>query len=320
MRVIIICLMLCVVGIPLFARNAEEWLWDDNKPQDEQLQADFIKVNYEKKDARLAMVMSMIVPGAGQFYADKSAFTAYLFPALEIGMVAGIIYFNSRGSEKAKDYEHYANGEEIFYTLGNGEVITTHRYERERQRSVENILMNLNPVDIYEASYFRLEDRDSQHFYEDIGKYAHYVFGWADWYFTFATNQAGVFVGPVWAPGGYDSVPPDPGWVWSGNYPIYDDPDRGFYTNQIVSNNTHASSPMRKKYVEMRNEAKSDYASARLFTFGLAVNHIAAGLDAIRVTRKVNRGAITDSGVRMQYYTGLRNNQLTPSLSLNWKF
>jgi hypothetical protein len=321
MRKIILCFILCVVMGSLLAQGTEDWLWGQEQPkEDEQLKADFIQVNYEKKDARLAMLMSMIVPGAGQFYADKSAFTAYLFPALEIGMVAGILYFNSRGNEKTKDFEHYATGDEIQYTLANGEEITTHRYERNRQHLVESILMNLNPVDIYEDSYFRLEDRNSQHFYEDIGKYAQYVFGWADWYYTFATDEAGHFVGLNWYPGGYDASPPDPSWVWAGNYPIYDDPDRGFYTNQMVSNSTHSSSPMRKKYVELRNEAKSEYSTARLFTFGLAVNHLAAGLDAIRVTRKANRGAITDSGVRMQYYTGLRNNQLTPSLSLNWKF
>jgi hypothetical protein len=73
----------------LSAQGAEDWLWEEEKPEAEKLEADFIKVNYEKKDARLAMLMSMVLPGAGQFYANKSAFTTYLFPILEIGLAAG---------------------------------------------------------------------------------------------------------------------------------------------------------------------------------------------------------------------------------------
>lgn len=317
---IILCLILCSMLTALSAQGAEDWLWEEEKPEAEKLEADFIKVNYEKKDARLAMLMSMVLPGAGQFYANKSAFTTYLFPILEIGLAAGIIYYNDRGNDKTDIFEKYANGEEIEFTLGDGTIIVTTRYDRERQRRVEGILMNLNPVDIYEESYFRLEDANSQHFYEDIGKYPHYVFGWADWYYTFATDTSGNFIGPNWYPGGYDSTPADPNWIWGGNYPLYDDPENGLSTTVMVSNESHSSSPMRKKYVQLRNDAKDEYAIARAFTFGLAANHIAAGLDAIRVTRKVNRGAITDNGIRLKYYTGLRNDQLTPTLALNWKF
>jgi hypothetical protein len=322
LQVIILSILLCAIAANAFAQNSEDWLWEDSEqtPQEEELVADFIKVNYDKKDARLAMLMSMVVPGSGQFYADKSSFTTYLFPAIEIGMVAGILYFTNQGNEKTKDFEHYANQELVEYALPNGELIETYRYDRDRQHRVEGILKGLNSVDIYEDSYFRLDDSNTQHFYEDIGKYPHYVFGWADWYYTFASDEDGNFVSPQWAPSGYDANPPDPGWVWSGNYPIYDDPEQGLSTNQIVSNNTHQSSAMRERYVDMRNEAKSEYSTARLFTFGLAINHIAAGLDAIRVTRKINRGAITDNGLRFKYFTAIRNNHLTPSLSLNWKF
>ncbi|MCK9331814.1 MAG: hypothetical protein M0Q19_01400 [Candidatus Cloacimonetes bacterium] len=321
MRKIIICLMLMTIVSSVFAQNAEDWLWENETPKEEELKADFIQVNYEKKNARTAMVMSMLFPGAGQFYADRSAFTTYLFPVLEAGMIAGIVYFNKRGDDKTKDYEYYANGELIDYTLPNGEVIqNTFRYSRERQERVETLLLNLNSADIYEQSYFRLDDNNTQHFYEDIGKYAHYVFGWADWYYTFATDESGSDQDPNWSPSGYDTDPPNPNWTWSGNYPLYDVPERDLYMDHEVRNDSHDFSIMRRKYIEMRNEAKSDYAISRAFTFGLAFNHIAAGLDAIRLTRKVNRGAITDRGIRMQYYTRLRNDKLTPTLSFNWKF
>jgi len=313
-------LMLLILG-SLTAQSIDDWLWEkDGRPEEESIDPDFIKVNYARKDARLAMVMSALVPGSGQFYADKSAFTAYLFPAIEIGMIAGIFIHQNKGDDKTKDFERYANQETITYTLGDGTEIETVRYDRDRQHTVQNILMNLNPVDIYEESYFRLEDVNTQHFYEDIGKYPHYVFGWADWYYHFATDIHGNDEAPIWYPSGYDSDPADPGWIWRGNYPLWDDADLGFSTGIPIENSTHASSAMRKKYVDMRNEAKDEYSKAHLYTFGLALNHVASALDAVRVTSKVNRGAITDSGFRMNYYTAVRDNYVTPSLGFNWKF
>jgi hypothetical protein len=304
----------------LFAQNTDDWLWgeeEEEKPAQEIKDPEFIKVNYEKKDARLAMIYSMLLPGAGQFYADKSSFTTYVFPILEVGMIAGIIMYNNRGKDKAKDYEHYANGEDIAYTLGDGQVIMTTRYDRNRQHRVESILMGLNASDIYESSYFRLDGDNTQHFYEDIGKYPHYVFGWADWYYHFATDQAGVELDPIWYPGGHED---NPGWVWQGNYPLWDDDALGYSVEIPIENYNHASSPMRKEYVKMRDKAKAEYAVARTLSFTLAGNHLLASLDAIRLARKANKNYLSDTGIRFQYYAQIRENRLTPTLGLNWMF
>jgi len=313
---ILLCVLFLTIFAGLLAQTEEDWLWgSEEQTQEESPESEFIKVNFEKKNARLAMLMSALVPGAGQFYADKSAITTYIFPAIELGMIAGIIVFQNRGNDKTRVFERYANQELIAYELGDGSVIETHRYERERQNRIQNILMNLNPVDIYDEDYFRLDDTNTQHFYEDIGKYPHYVFGWADWYYTFATDASGNDMDPIWYPGGHDTDPPEPGWIWNGNYALWGDA-----TTIPIENTTHASSPMRKKYVALRNDAKAEYSTSHLFTFGLALNHLVAGIDAVRVTRNVNRSAITDSGIRMQYYTQVKDKQLTPMLGLNWNF
>jgi hypothetical protein len=320
MHKVITIVLLMIAGSMLFAQNTDDWLWgeeEEEKPAQEIKDPEFIKVNYEKKDARLAMIYSMLLPGAGQFYADKSSFTTYVFPILEVGMIAGIIMYNNRGKDKAKDYKNYANGEDIAYTLGDGQVIMTTRYDRNRQHRVESILMGLNASDIYESSYFRLDGDNTQHFYEDIGKYPHYVFGWADWYYHFATDQAGVELDPIWYPGGHED---NPGWVWQGNYPLWDDDALGYSVEIPIENYNHASSPMRKEYVKMRDKAKAEYAVARTLSFTLAGNHLLASLDAIRLARKANRNYLSDTGIRFQYYAQIRENRLTPTLGLNWMF
>lgn len=316
MRKILLCVLLVSLLGSLVAQADEDWIWGDQKQDDKEvLDADLIKVNYEKKNAHVAMLMSALVPGAGQFYVNKSAITAYIFPVVEIGLITGLLVFQKQGKDKTKDFERYANLELITYQLGDGSTIETYRYSRERQNRVQEILKDLNPLDIYEQSYFRLDAVNCQHFYEDIGKYPHYVFGWTDWYYTFATDAAGEDMDPIWYPGGHSEEPPDPGWKWRGNYPLWGD-----NTSVPVENNTHASSPMRKTYVDMRNEAKDAYAKGDYFKFGLVFNHIGAALDAVRVTRKANRGAISDSGVRLQYYTAVRDQNLTPTLGVNWNF
>ncbi len=316
MKKVLLTIMTLLILCGLAAQGTDDWLWEDgDSPQEDPLDSEFIKVHYEQKNARLAMLMSALVPGAGQFYADKSALTTYIFPVIEIGMIAGILVFQKKGDDKTKDYERYANQEIITYTLGDGTEIQTTRYDRDRQRRVESILKDLNTVDIYNTTYFRLEDENTQHFYEDIGKYSQYVFGWADWYYVFATDEHGADANPIWYPGGHDTDPPDPEWIWRGNYRLWGDPQ-----NIPIENNTHASSSMRKKYVQMRNASKDEYFKAHLFTFGLALNHIGSSLDAVRVTRNVNRGAIADSGLKMHYYTDLRDGFVTPSLGFGWKF
>ena len=74
-------------------------------------------INFEKKDARLAMLYSAVLPGAGQFYANPSAVITYIFPILEVAMIGGMIYYDKQRDEKTKDYEKYANVEIFTHTF-----------------------------------------------------------------------------------------------------------------------------------------------------------------------------------------------------------
>lgn len=315
-----VLLLVSLVSLAAQTSDIDAWLDDpatrsDKTAQDTLLTNDLITVNYGKKDARLAMVMSMILPGAGQFYADKSSLTTYIFPVLELSFIGGMIYFNNRGDDKTDKYEKYANGETITYNSGSmTDDYVGPRYNRNYQNQVQGALRDLNPVDIYDVTYWRLDSNDSQHFYEDIGKYAQYIFGWVDWYYRFATDIEGNYVSTNinWDHvNGTDS----PNMIWIGNKPLW-----GEHTEITIAADTHAASAMRKEYIKLRDDSKSDYANARLFTFGLAANHIFSGLDALRLTRKVNRASITQSVPNLNLYAASHDGTLTPMLGMKWQF
>lgn len=315
-----VLLLVTLVSLAAQTSDIDAWLDDpatkpDKSTRDSLLTNDLITVNYGKKDARLAMVMSMILPGAGQFYADKSSLTTYIFPALELSFIGGMIYFNGRGNDKTDKYEKYANGETISYQTGNmADPYVGPRYNRGFQQQVQEVLRSLNPVDIYDVTYWRLDSNNSQHFYEDIGKYPQYVFGWVDWYYHFATDIEGNYVSTNinWDHvNGTDS----PNMIWIGNKPLWGD-----NTEITIAADTHNASAMRKEYIKMRDDSKSDYANARIFTFALAANHIFSGLDALRLTRKVNRASITQLAPKMDIYAANHDGTLTPMLGMKWQF
>lgn len=312
----LVMLLLMVLALAAADSDIDQWLNNqDSKSSDqnEVVNNDLIKVNYAKKDARLAMVMSMLVPGAGQFYAKKSAITTYIFPALELSFIGGVVYYNMKGNDKTDEYEKYANGETITCTIGDISYTGT-RYRRDFQQQVQAVLRNINPVDIYDETYWRLDSSNSQHFYEDIGKYPQYVYGWVDWYYRFATDEQGNYSATDinWV---LTNATDSPNMIWEGNKPLWGD-----NTNENIPGDSHAASPMRKQYIEMRNASKVQYARARAFTFAIAANHLLSGIDALRLTRKVNRLSISQAVPQMNIYAAAHNGTLTPMVGMRWAF
>ena len=62
-------------------------------------QDDIIKTNYKQKSAKMAMMLSAVFPGAGQFYANKKSVTAYIFPAIEVGLWYGYLHYRNKGNQ-----------------------------------------------------------------------------------------------------------------------------------------------------------------------------------------------------------------------------
>lgn len=258
------------------------------EPGDEDdFQEDYL-IRGERKSAARAIIMSAIFPGSGHFYVNRRAIGTYLFPIVEIALWVGYFHFDSQGRDIESDYMAYAD----------------EHYKRWRQDEVEVQLINHpQSSSIYNDLHFRLDDRNTQHFYEDIGKYRKYIFGWADWYEIYAEH------GVEW------EFTED--GIWVGNYPTHPDhAGAGVYDEPY--------SELRQHYIDMRRDAQQNFDRRVLTTFGLAFNRIASSLDAVRLTTAYNRElryaynpspdlkTAFDFRVQPQWV----NNQITPTISL----
>jgi hypothetical protein len=261
------------------------------------MQGDVIKINTSRKDARLAMAMSMLIPGAGNFYADSRSVTSYIWPVLEIGLWAGYIYFRSEGDKATDDYEKFAD----------------QNYNRDQQKEVQEKFKDFLKINyehtVYDDTFWRLDDDNTQHFYEDIAKYDKYIFGWNDWYNAYATDGINPvedleFLG--------DGEGAD--FHWTGNPVINTDNEYSQYPED------ERYSKLRSEFIQMRVDAEDEYDKASLVGFGIILNHMLSAADAVRLTIKHNTENLVANDIKLNYCVTQRNSQLTPFVYLTKRF
>jgi len=276
MKYITLFLIMILAGTHLCAQvflpdEDDEWLDD-------------YSVRTERKSATTAIILSSIFPGSGHFYVNKRSLGTYIFPILEVALWAGFFYYDNKGDQVERDYHVFADK----------------HYDRERQYTAQNDLINHSSSSpIYNDLHFRLDEENTQHFYEDIGKYNKYIFGWEDWYDIYFTD------GVQWV---FDND-----GIWLGNIPSTEDPDS-------YPGYDEPYSEQRQKYIGMRRDAQHYYDNRDLITFGLAFNRIISALDVIRVTTVYNRELRYSSNFNFQLRPALVNNKFTPTMNMTLKF
>jgi hypothetical protein len=259
-------------------------------------------VKYDQKSVKKAMLLSSLFPGAGQFYADKSSITTYIFPIIEIGLWTGYIYYHNKGMETEEDYEDFAD----------------EHYNRAYQNFAQNTIIN-DPDHFDNGFYnnhFRLDETNTQHFYEDIGKYPKYMYGWTDWFDIYATNGQGIEDPDNWV---------TPNWYWVadsvGVEKVYgliepNNPNSTYYVGNeyLYDAKNGLYSDYKNTYIEMRRDAENYYDKGRNFSFGILANHVLAALDAIRLAKKHNRQFEQQNSLQFKISPIYINDQ--PSLAL----
>jgi len=312
--IIIIALSLNIMAQPLI--------------DDLELENSVIQVNYQKKSARLAVVMSAILPGAGSFYVSPKRWVGYIFPIIEGALIYSYISYRQEGTDQERAYEKYVNGEIITLTDPNTgiEIYTGYRYNRDFQNVVEQFVSDVNTADIYDTDtnnpngFFRLDDKNTQHFYEDVGKYHKYIYGWVDWYERYAYNNTSTDPdNPNSLSDGYI----DPLINWSTDS---DDPNHTILGYHITNPNygddpyNSLNTPMRAKYIQMRRDAQKEFDTANYFLYGMLLNRVVSSIDAGLAVQRHNKNYISQNNLEFNYAATTKNDRFTPMVFFTQRF
>lgn len=147
-------------------------------------------VTSEKKSPILAGLLSLVIPGAGQVY-NGDYWKAGLFLGAEAGMIITALAYEKKGDDKTVEFEAYAdkNWDMVKYT----EWILKYKTELGLPDSA-SVTINPNTalapwerVDRDQLNYWegkifshRIYPHGHQQYYEMIGKYLQFTYGWSD--------------------------------------------------------------------------------------------------------------------------------------------
>jgi hypothetical protein len=144
--------------------------------------------SFKQKSTKRGFLYSLLLPGAGEFYAG-SKLKAALFFGMEAAFWTGYFSYHKKGKDKEDEFIDYANAHWDVYAYS--ESLLTH-YAGFGKDSVTNIVIDTpgifyaSPTDsivISHSMYLELGpnlDKDQQ-YYETIGKYDQFRFGWDDY-------------------------------------------------------------------------------------------------------------------------------------------
>ncbi|MBS1262720.1 MAG: hypothetical protein MAG453_02083 [Calditrichaeota bacterium] len=255
-------------------------------PGEEESAADSI----EKKNPGRALLLSAIMPGAGELYAGKTWRAAGFF-ALEIASWVGAVYYAQAGDDKEKEYENFAEKHykpsyyrSVEYAAADD---PNHgnlgRYE-EGPDAWETLPWQDKIQYLPENFTHELPTEHNQQYYENIGKYlTQFGYGWDD-YINGRTDQQIV------------SDAQAMGYKWGSN--------------------GQASSARVLRYIDMRDESNQLLDRSATFFAVIMVNHVVSALHAGFTVRAMNKAA----EVEPQAGRILHNDELVQTVGFRIRF
>ncbi len=147
-------------------------------------------VTSEKKSPILAGLLSLVIPGAGQIY-NGDYWKAGLFLGAETGLIVTALAYEKKGDDKTVEFEAYAdkNWDMVKYT----EWILKYKTELGLPDSASVSIdpnaslapwerVNREQLNYWEGKIFshRIYPHGHQQYYEMIGKYLQFTYGWLD--------------------------------------------------------------------------------------------------------------------------------------------
>jgi hypothetical protein len=275
------------------------------------------------RSPRLAMLLSLLVPGLGQAY-SRNYVKAGGFVAAELAVIGVAVYFNAVGKSKKEDAHKFADR--------HFSVDSLKKYEEQLRWTLAHD-PELGGVDVdsliinshwpYDAAFYNAADRRSADFYNSIGG-VDFTPGWDDNEFTldqiikFERDSVYQASNGSW----YQRLHPDSNtdffWIVRavdahGNRLVIDQRDRA-----------RGYSSRQGRYNSMMDDANSYSDLVNYTLYALLVNHIVSAIDAGFTARAYNARLLGKESVwnrvsvEQQYvFTG---SETSPGIALRVRF
>jgi hypothetical protein len=224
------------------------------------------------KSPLLGGAMSLVIPGAGEFYSERFVKSGIFF-AIEVAAVTAALVYNSRGNKKTDEFQTYADLH--WSAVRYAKYIVAHGAPDYGPASA-NIAINENSsllswqqvdfgqINAWESGQHSegfshtLPPHGDQQYYELIGKYEQFKSGWD----TYPTDSQGI--------------------------PISD------------HNDYHGLVPQQMKdYAVERGKANDFYYLAETATAFIVLNHVLSALDGVWSTAHYNKEITSEVGMRL---------------------
>jgi len=129
---------------------------------------------FETKSPRKGFILSLLLPGAGEFYAE-SKIKAGVFLGLEVLFWTGYLSYHSKATDKEDEYLNYADlhWSDSAYTES---MLTIYGVKIDTIPTGTRLVSEDDSVVIIE----HLPGSKTQQYYEMIGKYDQFRYGWDD--------------------------------------------------------------------------------------------------------------------------------------------
>ncbi|MGA7159641.1 MAG: hypothetical protein WBZ48_01480 [Bacteroidota bacterium] len=245
----------------------------DSLPQSKSIMVQSEVDRSKLKNSLLGGAMSLVVPGAGEFYSNRYLKSGIFFAAEVIGITAAIVY-NNRGNDQTTAFQNYANQHwsAVDYAVwlnqngANYEVagttyptiaINPNTSLPPWQRVDFNQINQWEALPHSEGFSHQLPTYNTQQYYELIGKYSQFKYGWDT-------------------------------YQYNGSHTADDGYNVAYIPQQMLS------------YADSRGKANSAYYTAELATALVVVNHVISALDAAWSTSNYNKEVTSNMGMRFQ--------------------
>lgn len=231
----------------------------DSVPQSKSIMVHPVHSNL--KSPLLGGMLSLLVPGAGEFYSDRYVKSGIFF-ALEVAVVTTAIVYNNKGNKKTDEFQNYADQHwsAVDYALWlNANETPSPNIDIDRVKRNDFSQINTWEAEPHSFGFsHQLPPHGDQQYYELIGKYSQFKYGWD----TYVGKD-----GTRYGPDGYDVN----------------------YIPQQV-----------KDYAANRGKANDFYYAAELATALIVANHVLSALDGVWSTANYNREITSEMGLRLQ--------------------